>query len=523
MNQKAKLTNKIAGFFNNKRFKYGSLSVVFTAAFITGVILINIIVGLILERFDTTLDFTSGQMFSIGENTVRFLEGITDNVTITVCSTENDFKSGSGSANTGEYYNQTNEILKRFAGTNRNISLKYTDLMTNPDFAKKYDRLSVGSIIVQSANTGRHKILDANDYFNITYYDLSSGNTISGEEVQMYYTFGMSDYVYADISAGAESAFLSAILSVTDTSPVHVGFMTGHGEQKNERMNFLLEMNSYSIQTLDLITGDIPPEVDFIIADSPNADYGIDTVSKLAEWLDNGGAFGKSIMYIAHQSAETPNIDAFLEEWGIGIERTYVMQSDTRYTAPVAGIDFPIQYYKPDKFGEGLNPDYKIFGELLRYTYRIYEAWQNVETVSILSAHDGAVLVTFEDFDEGGEKPEETDAYSVGIMSSKIRFEELDVISSRVIAFGGSYIFNPGFMEMRNANNAEYFINMINEVNGKNIQREEIITIAPKSFSVAMFQITAKQSKTIGFIFALLLPCIIIFIGIFVWVKRRRV
>ncbi|MCL1789176.1 MAG: GldG family protein [Oscillospiraceae bacterium] len=514
---------KIAGvlkFFDNKRFKYGSLSVVFTAIFIAGIILINLIAGLISERLDAALDLTPGQMFSIDRNTVKFLENMTDRVTITVCSTESDFTSGS--PNTGEYYNQTNEILKRFAGSSRNIALNYIDLMTNPDFAKKYDRLSGGSVIIQSANTERHKILDANDYFNITYYDMSSGNQISEEEYKMYDTLGMGGYVHADISAGAESAFLSAILSVTDVNPVHVGIMTGYGELKNEHMEVLLERNAYSVQTIDLITGDIPAEIDFIIANSPSADYTADTISKLAAWLDNGGAFGKNLMFIAHQNAEIPEIDSFLEEWGIGIERTYVMQSDTRYTAPVAGIDFPIQYYKPDRFGEKLNPDYRIFGELLRHTYQIYEAWQNIETTPVLSAYDGAVLVTFEEFGEGGDVPEETDAYSVGVMSSKTRYEELDIFSSRVIAFGGSYVFNPGFMEMRNANNAEYFISMMNEINGKNQSGEEVIMITPKSFSVATFQISAEQSKIIGLIFAVFMPLVIIATGVFIWIRRRH-
>jgi hypothetical protein len=508
---------KIIAFFKQKKFKYGSLSIVFTAIFITGVIMLNIVAGLILERLDVTFDLTPEGMFSIEQDTIDFLSGITDNVTITVCSRENDFVNSS--PNVKKYYNQTNEILKRFAGTTPNITLKYIDLMSNPDFASKYDRLNLGSIIIESENTERYKILDAEDYFNITYYDMRNGSQISEEEYHMLRSFRMTDFVHTDVSAGAESALLSAILSVTDVSPVHVGLSLGYGESRNEQMEILLERNAYTIHPVDLITSDIDPDLDFIIINSPSTDFSLGSISKIAAWLDNNGEFGKSLMYIAHNSAETPNLDSFLEEWGIEIERAYVMQADSRYTAPVAGLDFPIQYYNPVEFGEGLNPSYRIFGELLRHTHQKFEAWQNIETTPILAAYSGAVLVTFEDFEgEGMEAPEERGAYTVGVMSSKMRFEELDVFKSNVIAFGGLNIFSPVFMGMRNSNNAEYFISMMNEINGK----DGIIAITPKSFTIATFQISGAQAQMIGLTFTVFLPLAIIAAGVIIWIRRRH-
>ena len=500
-----------------KKLKHGSFSIVVTALFIAGVVMLNIIASLLSERFDVALDLTSGQLFSIEPETVEFLSNITDSITITVCSRESEFLSAS--TNAREYYNQTNEILRRFAGASSNISLRYIDLMSNPDFAAKYDRLTQGSVIIESKQTGRHKILEGDDYFNILYFDLMSGNQISEDEYQMYHSLGMGDYVHADISAGAESAFLSAVLSVTDTNPIHVGIATGHGESKNERIESLLEKNSYTIHSIDLVKNKIPAELDFIIIHAPSADFSLNVISKLAAWLDNNGEFGKNLMYIAHHNAETPNIDAFLaDEWGIGVDRAYVMQSDSRYTAPVSGIDFPIQYYKPDKFGEKLNPEYRIFGEYLRHTYQVFEAWQNIETTPVLSAYDGAVLVTFEEAESGGEMPENRGEYTVGIISSKVRFEELDVFSSNVIVFGGSFIFSSMFMEMKNANNAEYFINMMNEINDK----ETAIIIAPKSFALPTFQVTSEQSQIIGAVFILVIPLAIIVAGVVVWIRRRH-
>ena len=45
--------------FNARSFKHGSISIVLTVVFIAAVVVVNIIVGLISERFDTTADLTN--------------------------------------------------------------------------------------------------------------------------------------------------------------------------------------------------------------------------------------------------------------------------------------------------------------------------------------------------------------------------------------------------------------------------------------------------------------------------------
>ena len=507
----------IGNFFSNKKLKHGSLSIILTAVFIAAVIMVNIVADLVLERLDLTFDVSAGRMYSIEEETSRYLADLTDKVTITVMSREGDFVT----LMSGDYYNQTNEILKRFAGANGNITLRYMDLMSSPDFAANYKGLTEGSIVIESKETGRYKVLTAEDYFHITYYDLRSGDQISAEDFMMYRSFGLEGYIYTDISAGAESAFLSAFLSVTDVDPVYVGITTGFGESVNGQMGFLLERNAYNISSIDLVTGDIPPEIDFIIIDSPSADYTLDALTKLGKWLDNNGNFGKTVMYMSHDSAETPNIDSFLSEWGIEVERAFVVQLDSRYTAPNESMGVSFQYYEPKEFNNGLNPNYNIFGGFIRHTKQVFEAKTNMTTTPILSAYEGAALYPFTQISSDTEwdyNAAERGAFPVGVMSEKIRYsEDNEAFTSNVIVFGGSNIFSEGLMSMRNANNAEYFINMMNDINGK----DGVITIAPKSFGVATFDISAEQSKTIGIIFALILPLAVIILGVVIWLKRR--
>jgi hypothetical protein len=502
---------KILTFFGNKKFKHGGLSVLLTAVFITIIILVNIAAGLILERFDVTIDLTGERLFSIEQSTGDYLASLTDRITFTVMSREGEF------AGINDHYNQTNEILKRFAAASGNITLRYIDIMSNPDFAAGYEGIDPRSVIVESQNTGRHRILGRQDYFHITYHDARDGSPlqITPDEYHRLVAAGMGGIVFEDVCAGAESAFLSAILSVSDVNPVHVGFITGHGEVINPQMRRLLELNAYIIHEINIVTDEINDEIDFIIINTPTSDYSLASLAKLDSWLDNGGLFGRNLVYISPDFAQTDNIDLFLFDWGIEVERAFVMQADPRYMVSVAST--VIFYLDGHHYMNGLNPAFEIYSHFTRHV-KLNSETRSIETRSLISSFDGAVLREFTD--EWDIESAVPGVYDIAVQSSKFRFEDsgsFERISSNVLVFGSSSVFDEYFLSLQNANNAGFFMNMMNELSGKN----EGITLTPKSFEVSAFSISERQSGIIGFTFAVILPAIVIITGIVIWVRRR--
>ncbi len=55
--------------FNKRNFKHGTMSVILTVVFVAAVILVNVIVGLISERFDTDVDLSDSGMYTLEEDT----------------------------------------------------------------------------------------------------------------------------------------------------------------------------------------------------------------------------------------------------------------------------------------------------------------------------------------------------------------------------------------------------------------------------------------------------------------------
>ena len=148
--------------FNVRSFKRGTMSIVLTVVFIAAVVVVNVIVGLVSERFDTTADLTDSGIYSLEENTEKYLaEQLTSDVSFTVLTPETEFES----RNTA--YKQINELLKKMEMSSPHISLSYLDLNQNPNYTSQFksETLAADYIVVESAATGRHRIISPTEYF----------------------------------------------------------------------------------------------------------------------------------------------------------------------------------------------------------------------------------------------------------------------------------------------------------------------------------------------------------------------
>ena len=68
----------------SRKFKYGTLATIFTVLFIIGVVLVNVLVGYLTDRFVLEVDLTSENLFEISEDTKEVIAGLTEPVDIIV-------------------------------------------------------------------------------------------------------------------------------------------------------------------------------------------------------------------------------------------------------------------------------------------------------------------------------------------------------------------------------------------------------------------------------------------------------
>ncbi len=486
--------------FKNKKLKYGGLSILFTVIFIVAVVLVNVIITLLGDRFMPAADLTDSGLYSIEQSTVDYLKTVTDEVTITVTSEESAFTGGS------TYYYQTNEILKKIAAANSNITLQYIDVVSNPGFIANYtETITSNEIMVESKATKRVKVLTYEDFLSITY----------NETYLNYYGIKQPEKV----EANAEQAVVSAIMNVTDTDPVKVAVITGYGETENTVLQSLLETNSYVIESVNItLTDKISEDYDFVFIFGPDKDYSVADISKLDTWLDNGGNFGKNLIYVNNPKlGGSPNLDGLLDQWGLKVEKGLTYQTDENYT--YSGMNTYQVLSVPDTNFSTFTNSSPVHGYNMSAITTKWEngGYGNMSTQSILDTYDGAVI---KPQDSGDNWTPDSDTarkqYSVIMQSAKTKYEGTTPYTSRIVAIGGMEFLNTSFLQTASVNNSQLIMNIFNV----SCDKEEGITLTPKSYNTTTFEITDAQKNGLVIGFVIVLPLILIAFGIVIWVKR---
>lgn len=510
-----------------KRIRHGALSVVFTVIFVAGVVLLNVIFNMLLDRFDVAADLSDKSVYSITPATSEYIAKIEDDITIVVAEKESDFLNAAvnDSSSTIQYGQQVSQILKAFAAANPHISVEYKSLDDNPTFYSKYGAtLSARSIIIESKNTGRNRIITANDYLSPKYY--FNGNEISSTEYSYYYQMGMasSGRLSMEFFAAAESSLLTSVMIVTNEDPVRVGYIDGdYSCSEPKALNDLLEANAYTVEGIKLTNAEkIDPDIDFLIIDAPIYDFSNDDINKIDVWLDNGGKYGKNMFFAAAATIDTkdlPNLTSYLKDWGISLESGYVYQTNTDY----GSIQYPtyqrLEIQESD-YSAGIDTVTKTTqGDGLKPITLLFEEESNYITASLVSSYGGAVIAPFdmEGFDPS--KAEKSGAFTVVAESGKTRYEGVDPFSSRIFVASSHFLIDQSFLQGSGINNSDLFLNIFNTASGK----EEVeITVKPQSFAQETFEITGTQAKAITAVFAVIVPLTVIAAGVVIIVRRKR-
>lgn len=505
--------------FKSKKFKHGSLSVVFTVIFVAANVLVNIILNLVLDRFDVEVDLTDSGLYTMGEEIENYIKSSDGNVTFYFTSDEETLESA------GSVYKQTVELVKKATALNSGYKMKFVDLLQDPTFATAYEGVTQGGLIVESKETGRYKFYNiGNDFLR---YTMSDGKTYSYSEAEMMSYYG---YTPTDETSIAEQEILSGIMSVTMVNPVKIAVSAGFGEAENAGLVSLLEKNAYVVETLDVdMAESIPAEYDILIVNAPSMDYSNEAIDKIDSWLSNGGMYGKNLFYFAsvETPVDTPNLDSFLAEWGLKVDMGFVCQMDANYAYSVQGYAIPL--YQRAEIVEDtdfypamqLDPAASFRANGVRPVTKLWEEESNfVNTTILQSCGEESVIMPFDAAEDWTpEKAEQKGQFSFMVEASKVRYEGVEPTYSRVIATGSELLFTDYFLSATNYNNADVILAVFNTISGNAGQS---VTITPKTFTPNTYEIEAAQQTGIGVTFAVIIPVVIIVAGIVVWVRRRR-
>lgn len=516
---------------NKRSLKHGTMAVILTVLFIAGVVVLNVIVSIISDRFDTTADLTDSGIYTLDEATVEYLADLKYDVTVSVMNSEKSFESG------GTYYKSVNELLNKMAMENEHFKLQYLQIDQNPDFTSRFngETLSENYIVIESADKTRHRILTPGEYFSCpTLRDNLSQYGYPETYIDQYILQYINSSYASQVIEGSnvEQAAVSAMMYVTNDEPVRVAFTEGFGESDSSALSSLLYKNGYDVETIDLQKiSEIDKDIDYIVMCAPTMDYDNDSLDRLSAFLDNGGSFGKNLIYIASmyqpnyaetdgESNSLTHLSAFLAEWGIAVGDSLVFQSNTNYS--FGGMEYAHlqEIQDTDYAGNTYGSTLLTYDAYIRPIIQIWEGCSkgSVEQEVLVKSHDGAYLrpistLSQTDFDRS---TAESGVFNDVVCAKRIHSTANTY--SRVIAFGSDMFVGSTFMNYANSNNQDFMINMFNYISGKT----QGTTITAKSFTNVGFEVNEEQANTLAVVLCIVIPVAVIVLGIVIWVRRRH-
>lgn len=451
-------------------------------------ILIAILVNLIAARLPSTatqFDLSSEGFFTLSEQTKNITAGLTEPVTIYLI------------AETGAEDDTVSTLLDRYAAASSNITVEQIDPVLYPNFTANYttESLADNSIIVESAK--RFKVVDNSKIF---VQDLSS-----------YYTTGQ-----VSTSFDGEGAITSALsYVVTDDLPV-VYALTGHGEAAlSQNLQNMIGKDNYTLSSLELLTEDgIPGDCDALLIVSPQTDITEREKEAILSYMEKGG----NVMLFADLiTAETPNLDALLDAYGLQLERGIVIERGGNNF--LAGGYY--HYLLPDIKSHG------ITASLIENNKRVLlpAAQAVTETASHRSSLSVTTLLTTTS--ESYLKPS---AYEMTTMEKETGdidgpfpvgmavTEETSGGTTHLAVFTSSYTLDDSFDQIVYSANSDMFLSAL----GWMCQYEQSMSIHAKAVNSEVLVVPASAGNTWGMIMVIVLPLALLALGLLVTLSRRK-
>ncbi len=505
-NKKEKKAHKkgdsnIKKVLKSRQFKRGGMATVFTAVFVVVVILINVVVSLLSERFPSmNIDLTANQVNTLSDAALEVAKEVEEETTIYILATDDwlDYANSQGVP-----YSSLISLSDKLAEANSKIKVEQIDLEKNPTFVNKYaeEDLTNGYVVVETAK--RYRVLTISDMFP------TESNSQTGESTN-----------YNDV----DSALATAIKQVNLAEVPVVSIATGHNEYLTDAFDSLTSFfneNAFDVQQFNILTDEIPENTQILFLATPTTDYTEDELKKLDAYLsDKESGKSRTLLVSAMPGqANLPNLMGFLEEWGISYDPTSViLESDSSRTFGNSAL-YLSDTNTEDKIPDG---DYPLL--VTPYSVpvtRLFDANNSVVTYSLASTSEGSYLQKT-DSDEDASETAEKKSYDTAVIARKSLDSSGMGAYANVIVLGSTYMLDPSTLTTSTFSNGTYFADLAKYATDTTDTNNTVYSPRVEAGTKDMTA-TTNVINFLGLgVFTITIPVVILLVGLVVYIKRRH-
>ena len=296
-------------FIRDRRLRYGGITVALTVLIITALILANVVLTSLAERYQWYPNMNETGLFEVTEDCFELLDeafasssaGVTE---IIFC----DLPANMAAEPTQEQlYHTARALAERFP---ERLKVSCHDILENPtavrDYATSFD-----------PKTGEENPI----LLDTTAVILVNGDYHRSYALSEFFSFrdGEAEGLWA---YNGEKKLAAGILrAVNPTRPVAC-LTNNHGEVYFDyELVSLLDDAGYNVTYLDLFREEIPADCRLLVTFNPTTDLVVDPLAavseraRLEDFLQNGN--NAYWLLMSNATPALANFDAFLEEWGV--------------------------------------------------------------------------------------------------------------------------------------------------------------------------------------------------------------
>lgn len=456
-------------YFSSVRFRNGAYTWLMTVIFIAVIIVLNLIYRQIPFTF-RNMDINATGIYRLSDSTKELTKGLDKDIELIVIA-ENDAID-----------TRIRHFLEIYAAQSDRISVRYEDPVASPSVLKKYN--TTADTIVVSCNENQKTTVIP--FADIILYDEYS-----------YYYYG----TYNETGFDADGQLTSAIQYVCNNTPQKIYLTEGHQESAfGDSVNEMLQKSNLTTENIHIFKdGRIPSDCEMLVSCAPVKDFAAEEIELIRTYMNQGGNF----MLIMNADADTPNLDALMEEFGLNraegsiADMRQAYRGNPYYLLPTINNSDVSSALPQDAVVLILNAAGLVKNE---------EISDNVTVTPILSTSAQGFAVTEDTKTQG--------TYLLAAYASKT-LENGDI--STFTVFTTDTIINENLLSgYSNISNAEIFLNALTK------DFEDITTVSIEPVSLEVKYNTVKNQGFWGILFVAVIPLAVLIFGFVKWMIRRK-
>lgn len=477
-------TIKEMGSIDKKSLKNGSYSMGITAIVIAVLVVINLIVGQIPEKY-TQVDVSTQKLYTISDTTEKYLKDMNTDVTIYHI------------VQSGKEDSVLEKMLTRYEEESKHIKVEKKDPVLYPNFTSQYtsDDVADNSLIVVAGE--KSKVISYSDLY----------------ETEMDYTTYQTNTTGFD----GEGQIDSAISYVTSENLPVIYTLEGHEElELNSSLTDSLQKANYDVQSLNLLTQDaVPKDTGCLMIAAPQKDLSEEEAQKIITYMEAGG---KVMIFTEYTGTDMPNLKSVLENYGVTTWDGVIMEGDTGHYI----MQRPY-YIVPTIDSSDITSDIKsnnryVLAPISQPVKTLSDYRDTLQISSLLSTSDKAYIKTDvqnmttyekEDSDEEG-------SFQVGVSVTE---QVDDDNTTQLVCFGCASLLDEATDQQVSGGNTDLVLAALGWMCENDAP---VIDVTSKSLTMSYLTVPQFDAAYWSIIVCGVIPVVFLLIGTVIWFKRRK-